>query len=104
MMLGTSELLEEMLLVFSFSIFLLQRARAVAAGGRGDGGRRPGRAVGCGMLSGAWRGAVGRSSVPFWSLALPKTGLNISLVKRWGLQRASAAAVGCQMPVPGDLL
>lgn len=38
MMLGTSELLEKVLLVFfSCFIFLLQRAGAVAAGGRGDG-------------------------------------------------------------------
>lgn len=83
-----------MLFVFSFFIFLLQRAGAVAAGGRGDGGRRPGRAGGHGMLLRSQRGPAGQSSAPFWSLDLPKTGLNVSLVEGWRVWRASAA--------PGD--
>lgn len=69
-MLGTSELLEKCLFVFPFFIFLLQGARAVAAGGKGDVGRRPGRGWG------PWEafGGTEETARANLSLVLPKWG------------------------------
>lgn len=99
-MLGTSELLEKCFLLFLF-IFPFQRAGAVAAGGRGGGGRRPGTAGDRGMLAGTQKGPAGRSLASFWSLALPQPGAEYF---SGGKVAAAAWLGGGWMSVPGDPL